>query len=84
MCIVHDLGDDNTRLLAEGSLSAVLHHDLNQNMRRACLTIMKAHHALPGGIENWPSNIHVVTPFNMPTAALKGMNLGRRKPRTLA
>ena len=46
--IAHDLDGDNTRLLRAGRISAVLHHDLNQDMRRACHIIMQAHRALPG------------------------------------
>ncbi len=67
--IAHDLDQDNTQLLRDGHISAVLHHDLNQDMRRACHTIMQAHKALPGGIYTWPSNIHVITPDNMPAPA---------------
>ena len=65
--IAHDLDHDNIRLLREGHLSAVLHHDLNQDMRRACHLIMQAHRALPGTVNTWPSNIQVVTPYNTPT-----------------
>jgi LacI family transcriptional regulator len=64
--IAPDLDQDNAQLLRDGRISAVLHHDLNQDMRRACHTIMQAHKALPGGIHTWPSNIHVITPYNMP------------------
>ena len=68
--IAHDLDQDNTRLLRSGRISAVLHHDLNQDMRRACYAIMQAHKALTGAVHSWPSNIHVITPYNMPTPAL--------------
>jgi LacI family transcriptional regulator, galactose operon repressor len=68
--IAHDLDQNNTQLLRDGRISAVLHHDLNQDMRRACHVIMQAHKALPGGIYTWPSNIHVVTPYNRPAPAL--------------
>jgi LacI family transcriptional regulator len=68
--IAHDLDYDNTRLLRDGRISAVLHHDLRQDMRRACVAIMQAHRALPGAVYAWPSNIHVVTPYNMPAPAL--------------
>ncbi len=64
--IAHDLDDDNVALLRAGRISAVLHHDLGQDMRRACHVIMQAHRALPGGILSWPSSIQVVTPFNAP------------------
>jgi LacI family transcriptional regulator len=64
--IGHDLDHDNTRLLRDGRLSAVLHHDLRQDMRRACQIIMQAHKALPGPVLSWPSNIQVITPYNVP------------------
>jgi LacI family transcriptional regulator len=64
--IAHDLDADNVALLRAGRISAVLHHDLGQDMRRACHVIMQAHRALPGGILSWPSSIQVVTPFNAP------------------
>jgi LacI family transcriptional regulator len=68
--IAHDLDHDNTRLLRSGRISAVLHHDLNQDMRQACYTIMQAQKALPGGVHTWPSNIHIITPYNMPAPRL--------------
>ena len=67
--IAHDLDADNVALLRAGRISAVLHHDLGQDMRRACHVIMQAHRALPGGILSWPSSIQVVTPFNAPQPA---------------
>jgi LacI family transcriptional regulator len=66
--VAHDLDHDNIRLLRERRLSAVLHHDLRQDMRRACQTIMRAHKALPDEGPLLPSAIQVVTPFNMPPA----------------
>ena len=65
--IAHDLDEDNTRLLREGRLSAVLHHDLQQDLRRACQVVLQARGALPGGIHSSPSNIQVVTPYNSPS-----------------
>ncbi|MGJ5831158.1 LacI family DNA-binding transcriptional regulator [Streptomyces ossamyceticus] len=64
--VAHDLDHDNTRLLRAGRLSAVLHHDLRQDLRRACQTIMRAHQALPDEGPSLPSAIQVVTPYNMP------------------
>jgi LacI family transcriptional regulator len=64
--IAHDLDHDNTRLLRERRLSAVLHHDLRQDVRRACQIIMRAHKALPDDGPALPSAIQVVTPYNMP------------------
>jgi len=68
--IAHDLDSDNTRLLRAGRISAVLHHDLRQDMRQACYVIMQTHKALPGVAYSWPSNIHIITPYNMPVPAL--------------
>jgi LacI family transcriptional regulator len=68
--VAHDLDQDNTRLLRDGRISAVLHHDLRQDMRQACYAIMQAHKALPGAVYSWPSNIHIITPYNMPAPAL--------------
>jgi LacI family transcriptional regulator len=64
--IAHDLDRDNRRLLAAGRLSAVLHHDLPQDMRRACRMIMAAHGALDGPVASVPAPIQVITPFNLP------------------
>ncbi|MFI6353890.1 LacI family DNA-binding transcriptional regulator [Streptomyces sp. NPDC050743] len=64
--IAHDLDHDNTRLLREHKLSAVLHHDLRQDMREACHLVMRAHGALPPAGPALPSAIQVVTPYNMP------------------
>ncbi|MGW3447809.1 LacI family DNA-binding transcriptional regulator [Streptomyces sp. NPDC001076] len=68
--VAHDLDHDNTRLLRERRLSAVLHHDLRQDMRRACQTVMRAHKALPDDGPTLPSAIQVVTPFNLPPGTL--------------
>lgn len=69
--IAHDLDHDNTRLLRAGRLSAVLHHDLRQDMRRACQTIMGAHDALPEVACSRSSGIQVVTPYNIPPDLLE-------------
>jgi LacI family transcriptional regulator len=45
--IAHDPNQDNTWLIRDGWVSAVLHHDLRQDMRQACYAIMQAHEALP-------------------------------------
>ncbi|MFD3581463.1 LacI family DNA-binding transcriptional regulator [Streptomyces sp. NPDC058683] len=64
--IAHDLDHDNTRLLREHRLSAVLHHDLRQDMREACHLVMRAQGALPPAGPTLPSPIQVVTPYNLP------------------
>ncbi|MFJ4681909.1 LacI family DNA-binding transcriptional regulator [Streptomyces sp. NPDC091377] len=64
--IAHDLDHDNTRLLRAHRLSAVLHHDLRQDLREACHLVMRAHGALPPAGPTLPSAIQIVTPYNMP------------------
>ncbi|HLL37846.1 MAG TPA: LacI family DNA-binding transcriptional regulator [Streptomyces sp.] len=70
--VAHDLDHDNTRLLREHRLSAVLHHDLRHDLREACHRIMRAHGALPPAAPPLPSAIQVVTPYNMPPEATTG------------
>lgn len=70
--IGHDLDADNIALLKSGAINAVLHHDLCQDMRRACQDILRAQGALPALKKATPwSGIQIVTPFNMPTLALR-------------
>lgn len=64
--VAHDLDADNTRLLREGTVSAVLHHDLRADLHRACQLVMRAQGALPGPLRSPPSPIQVVTPYNLP------------------
>ncbi|MEV4642495.1 LacI family DNA-binding transcriptional regulator [Actinoplanes sp. NPDC049548] len=66
--IAHDLDGENTVLLRERRLSAVLHHDLRQDLRRACHVVMQAQGALPGPVRSNPSAIQVITPHNTPPA----------------
>ncbi len=65
--IAHDLDADNLRLLRTGQLHAVLHHDLEHDMRQACMQIMAAQGAAPG-LPLRPSAVQVVTPCNLPEA----------------
>jgi LacI family transcriptional regulator len=66
--VAHDLDGENTALLRERRLSAVLHHDLRQDMRRACQVVMQSQGALPGPVRSNPSAIQVITPHNAPPA----------------
>ena len=68
--IAHDLDRDNRQLLAAGRLSAVLHHDLRQDMHRACQIIMQAHGALDGPIVTAPAPVQIITPANVPPDAV--------------
>lgn len=62
----HDLDDDNRALLLAGRLSAVLHHDLHQDLHLACLQVMQAHGVAHPGPLPTRSNVEVITPFNVP------------------
>lgn len=64
--IAHDLDEDNLPLIRAGRITAVLHHDLRQDMRRACHIIMQANRAVDGPIESIPSQINITTPYNVP------------------
>lgn len=64
--IGHDLNPENALLLADGTLSVVLHHKLQGDMHSACRALMHFHGALPGGWTPPPTPIDVITPYNMP------------------
>lgn len=64
--IGHDLDVDNVDLLQRGALTAVLHHDLRQDMRAACQHILRAQGALPKAGAPGLSPVQIVTPFNLP------------------
>ena len=65
--IGHDLDADNLALLRAGAIQAVLHHDLGQDMRRACQDILRALGALPPLKQGQSlSAIQIVTPWNLP------------------
>jgi LacI family transcriptional regulator len=66
--IGHDLDADNLALLQAGRLSAVLHHDLNRDLLRACRCVMHAQRAGPPPEPSLRSNVEVITPFNLPVA----------------
>ncbi|HZX04242.1 LacI family DNA-binding transcriptional regulator [Kribbella sp.] len=64
--IAHDLDADNVDLLRAGALSVVLHHDLPTDLHRACQHLLHAHGLLPD-VRPAASNLHPVTPFNLPS-----------------
>lgn len=68
--IAHDLDVDNLALLRRHRITAVLHHDLRADLRRACRLVMQAHGALPGVPRSLPSSVQVITPFNEPSSLL--------------
>lgn len=64
--VAHDLDNDNRRLLRAHRISAVLHHDLRGDLRRACRLLLQARGDLPGAPATRVSQIQVVTPYNEP------------------
>jgi len=66
--IAHDLDGDNRGLLRTRKISAVLHHDMRADMRRACRLLLQARGVLPGKPVSVPSQVQVVTPYNEPTS----------------
>jgi LacI family transcriptional regulator len=66
--IAHDLDADNLDLLRVGRLSAVLHHDLRADMRRALRQLLRHHGLLPGAPTSVAANVEVVTPHNIPAS----------------
>jgi LacI family transcriptional regulator len=68
--VAHDLDADNRRLLRTRRISAVLHHDLRADLRRACRLLLQANGVLPGSPVTVPSQVQVVTPFNEPSTLL--------------
>jgi LacI family transcriptional regulator len=66
--VAHDLDGDNRTLLRTGRISAVLHHDLRADMRRACRLLLQARGVLPGKPVSIPSQVQVATPYNEPAS----------------
>jgi LacI family transcriptional regulator len=73
--IAHDLDDENRELLRTRRISAVLHHDLRADMRRACRLLLQARGVLPGRPSNRPSQVQVVTPYNEPPSIFSDLDL---------
>ena len=66
--VVHDLSAEHLALLRRGRVTAVLHHDLEADLRLACQVVLQAHGAVPGTVTAAPSPVQVVTPHNLPHA----------------
>jgi len=64
--LAHDLDRDNRQLLTSGHISAVLHHDLRTDARRACHLVMQAHDSIPGRPRTEPETVQIITPYNIP------------------
>lgn len=64
--VAHDLDADNLALLRSGGLTAVLHHDLRRDARRALEQLLRARRLLPGAPASVLASVDVVTPHNIP------------------
>ena len=64
--IAHDLDADNTALLRSGRLTAVLHHDLRRDARRAIEQVLRAKRLLPGAPASVLATVEIVSPHNIP------------------
>lgn len=64
--IGHDLDRDNVRLLREGKVQVILHHNLRQDMRAACQHIMHFHKLWPASAISPSSPVLISTPENIP------------------
>lgn len=65
MYVAHDLDTDNRLLLAQGTLSHVLHHDLQADVARALQHIL-AHHRLQTAPALGQSQVQIIIAENLP------------------
>lgn len=63
--VAHDLDGENVDLLREGRLSAILHHDLASDCRRACQILLRAPYTRTETARP-PSAIQILTRYNLP------------------
>lgn len=64
--VAHDLDRENRRLLREGGISFVLHHDLVADMRTLFDAVMAAHRITAWSAPPFSSDVQIVTPHNLP------------------
>jgi LacI family transcriptional regulator len=64
--VAHDLDRDNVRLLSEGAITFVLHHDLVADMRSLFGGIMRSHGLSSPGATAFSSDVRIVGPHNIP------------------
>lgn len=67
--VAHDLDRDNVRLLADGAITFVLHHDLVADMRSLFSGVMRSHGLASPEIPVFSSDVRIVGPFNIPAGA---------------
>ena len=64
--VAHDLDDDNRRLIEDGRLSFVLHHDLREDLLNVFQAFLHHHKLMVMPVHTSVSHIQVVTPENIP------------------
>ena len=64
--VAHDLDNDNRRLIEDGRLSFVLHHDLRVDLQNVFQAFLHYHKLMPVPLDTNISHIQVVTPENIP------------------
>lgn len=64
--VAHDLDNDNRRLIEDGRLSFVLHHDLRVDLQNVFQAFLHHHKLSPEPPDTTISHIQVVTPVNIP------------------
>lgn len=65
--VAHDLDSDNLDLLRAGRLTAVLHHDVRVDARRAIKAVLQLQGLAPGAPASLATPVGVVTPHNIPS-----------------
>lgn len=63
--IAHDLDATNRRLLGQGRISIVIHHDLRQDVRAACQWVLRHHRMLPADLDIAASRMMLLTPHDL-------------------
>ncbi len=64
--IAHDLDEENIDLLRAEKITAVIHHDVAQDLRNALTQIAAYHKLIPPYQNQLNSDIQIITPLNLP------------------
>ena len=64
--IAHDLDAENRRLLDDGAIDFILHHDLEADMRALFGAVASYHRLTPATATRLLSDVQVITPHNLP------------------
>lgn len=64
--IAHDLDEENIDLLRAEKLTAVIHHDILQDLQNAFTQIAAYHKLIPPFQNQMHSDIQIITPLNIP------------------